>query len=91
MTPSSGRPVNVATPYIATKVHDMVIGDRRVTERYIASAVWISQKRVYSTGYKKTRSGYVMRRSGYEKTPSLLGTKTSDSCSEALKTEYVIC
>ena len=30
--PHSGRPVTVATPRIVTKVHDMVTGDRQVTE-----------------------------------------------------------
>ena len=33
----------MATPEIVTKVVDMVMADRRVTERYIASAVGISQ------------------------------------------------
>ena len=40
--PHSRRPVTVATPEIVTKVHDMVMGVRRVTERYIASADGIS-------------------------------------------------
>ena len=35
-------------PEIATIVHDMVMDDRQVTERYIASAVEISQERVNS-------------------------------------------
>ena len=38
----------MATPKIVTKVHDMVMGNRRVTEGYIASAVGISQERVNS-------------------------------------------
>ena len=46
--PSSGRPVIVGTPEIVIKVHDMVISDRRVTERYIACAVGIFQERVHS-------------------------------------------
>ena len=33
---------------IVTKVHDIVMGDRRVTERCIASAVGISQEIVHS-------------------------------------------
>ena len=38
----------MVTPEIFTKVLDMAMGDRRVTGRYIAGAVGISQKRVYS-------------------------------------------
>ena len=46
--PRPGRPVTVATPEIVTKVNDIVLTDRRVTERYIASTVGISQERVHS-------------------------------------------
>lgn len=46
--PRPGRPVNVATPEMVNKVHDIVMTDRRVTERYIASRVGISQERVHS-------------------------------------------
>ena len=46
--PRSGRPVTVATPEMVNKVHDIVMTDRRVTERYIASTVGISQERVHS-------------------------------------------
>ena len=46
--PLQDGPVTVATPKIVTKVHDMVMGNRRVTESYIASAVGISQERVNS-------------------------------------------
>ena len=46
--PRPGRPVNVATPKMVNKVHDIVMTDRRVTERYIASTVGISQERVHS-------------------------------------------
>ena len=38
----------MATPKIVTKVHNMVMGDRQVTERYIASAIRISQEKVHS-------------------------------------------
>ena len=38
----------MATPEIVTKVYYMVMDDRRVTERDIASAVWIYQERVHS-------------------------------------------
>ena len=46
--PRPGRPVNVATPEMVNKVHDIVMTDRQVTERYIASTVGISQERVHS-------------------------------------------
>ena len=46
--PHPGRPVTVATPEMVNKVHDIVMTDRRVTERYIASTVGISQERVHS-------------------------------------------
>ena len=46
--PRPERPVTVATPEIVSKVHDVVICDRRVTEKYITSAVGISQERVHS-------------------------------------------
>ena len=46
--PRPGRPVTVATPEMVNKVHYIVMTDRRVTERYIASTVGISQERVHS-------------------------------------------
>ena len=46
--PHSCGPLTVATPEIVTKVHDMVMGDRRVTQRCIASVVGISQEIVHS-------------------------------------------
>ena len=46
--PRPGRDVTVATPEMVNKVHDIVMTDRRVTERYIASAVGFSQERVHS-------------------------------------------
>ena len=45
--PHSGGTLTVTTPEIVTKVHDMVMGDRRVTERCIASSVVISQEIVH--------------------------------------------
>uniref|UniRef100_T1HJ95 Uncharacterized protein n=1 Tax=Rhodnius prolixus TaxID=13249 RepID=T1HJ95_RHOPR len=42
----SGRPVEVTTPEIIDKIHDMVMDDRRVKVREIASAVGISNERV---------------------------------------------
>ena len=46
--PHSGGTLTVTTPEIVTKVHDMVMGDRQVTERCIASSVGISQEIVHS-------------------------------------------
>ena len=46
--PHPGRPVIVATQEMVSKVHDIVMTDRQVTERYIASTVGISQERVHS-------------------------------------------
>ena len=45
--PRPGRPVTVATPEMVNKVHDIVMTDRRVTERYIASTVGIAQERMH--------------------------------------------
>uniref|UniRef100_T1HWG8 Uncharacterized protein n=1 Tax=Rhodnius prolixus TaxID=13249 RepID=T1HWG8_RHOPR len=39
-------PVEVTTPEIIDKIHDMVMDDRRVKVREIASAVGISNERV---------------------------------------------
>ena len=44
--PRPGRPVSVAMPEMVNKVHDTVMTDRPVTERYIARTVGISQERV---------------------------------------------
>ena len=46
--PHPGRPVTVATPEMVNKVYDIVMTDRRVTGRYIASTAGISQERVHS-------------------------------------------
>ena len=46
--PRPGRLVTVATPEMVNKVHDIVMTDRRFTERYIASTFGISQDRVHS-------------------------------------------
>uniref|UniRef100_T1I7Q4 Paired domain-containing protein n=1 Tax=Rhodnius prolixus TaxID=13249 RepID=T1I7Q4_RHOPR len=44
----SGRPVEVTTPEIIDKIHDMVMDVRRVKVREIASAVGISNERVHN-------------------------------------------
>ena len=48
--PGFERPVTMVTPEIVTvnEVHDMVMGDRQVTETYIVCDVGISQERVHS-------------------------------------------
>ena len=38
----------MTTPEIVTKVHDMVMGDRQVTEKCIANSAGISQEIVHS-------------------------------------------
>uniref|UniRef100_T1HM88 Tc1-like transposase DDE domain-containing protein n=1 Tax=Rhodnius prolixus TaxID=13249 RepID=T1HM88_RHOPR len=43
----SGRPVEVTTPEIIDKIHDMVMDDRRVKVREIARAVGISNERLF--------------------------------------------
>ena len=48
ITPRPGGPVTVGMPEMVNKVHGIVMTDRRVTERYIASTVGISQERVHS-------------------------------------------
>uniref|UniRef100_T1I491 Uncharacterized protein n=1 Tax=Rhodnius prolixus TaxID=13249 RepID=T1I491_RHOPR len=45
----SGRPVEVTTPEIIDKIHDMEMDDRRVKVREIASAVGISNEYFAST------------------------------------------
>jgi transposase len=44
----SGRPVEATTPEIFDKIHDMVMYDRRVKAREIASAVGVSSERVHN-------------------------------------------
>lgn len=44
----SGRPVEVTASEIIDKIHDMVMDDRRVKVREIASAVGISNERVHN-------------------------------------------
>lgn len=48
----SGRPAEATTPEIIDKIHDMVMDDRRVKVREIASAVGISTERVHNILHK---------------------------------------
>ncbi|XP_026828418.1 histone-lysine N-methyltransferase SETMAR-like [Ooceraea biroi] len=62
----SGRPVEATTPEIIDKIHDMVMGDRRVKIREIASAMGISSERVHNIlhqhlGMKKLFARWVPR------------------------------
>ncbi|XP_041364231.1 histone-lysine N-methyltransferase SETMAR-like [Gigantopelta aegis] len=46
--PRPGRPVTVTTQETIAKIHDIIMADRRVTERYIATELGISQERVHA-------------------------------------------
>lgn len=46
--PRSGHPIEVTTPEMVTKIHDIVLGDRRVKLKEVANTVNISYKRVSS-------------------------------------------
>ena len=45
--PRSGRPSTVCTQDVIDKVHDIILSDRRTTERSIAFELQISQERVH--------------------------------------------
>ena len=49
----SGRPVEVTTPEMIDKIHDMVLSDRRIKVHEIIEATSISQGTVFSTLHKK--------------------------------------
>ena len=46
--PRHGRPATGTTEEIIDKIHDMLLTDRRLTERYIATELGISQERVHA-------------------------------------------
>lgn len=46
--PRSGRPATVTTEESIDKIHDMILADRRITERQIAFELTISQERVHN-------------------------------------------
>lgn len=46
--PSTGRPMEVTTPEMINKVHDMIMADRRIKLREIAEALNISCERVWN-------------------------------------------
>lgn len=46
--PRSGRPPTASTSETIEKIHDMLLSDRRITIRYIANEVKISQERVHA-------------------------------------------
>ena len=48
----SGRPVEATTPEIVDKIHDMVMDDRRLKVREIASALGISSEWVHNILYQ---------------------------------------
>ncbi|XP_036149093.1 protein GVQW3-like [Monomorium pharaonis] len=49
----SGRPVEVTTPGMINKIHDMVLSNRRIKVREIVEATGISQGTVFSILHKK--------------------------------------
>ncbi|XP_023217030.1 histone-lysine N-methyltransferase SETMAR-like [Centruroides sculpturatus] len=62
----SGRPVEVTTPEMIDKIHDMVLSDRRIKVREIVEATGISQGTVFSIlheklGVKKISARWVPR------------------------------
>ena len=49
----SGRPVEVITPEMIDKIHDVVFSDRRIKVREIVDATGISQETVFSILHEK--------------------------------------
>ena len=49
----SGRPVEVTTPEMIDKIHDIVLSDRRIKVREIVDATGISQGTVFSILHEK--------------------------------------
>ena len=49
----SGRPMEVTTPEMIDKIHDMVLSDRRIKVREIVEATGISQVTVFSILHEK--------------------------------------
>ena len=49
----SGPPIEVTTPEIIDKIHDMVLSDRRIKVREIVEATGISQGTVFSISITK--------------------------------------
>ena len=46
--PRPGRSVTVSTQETIDKIHDMILADRRINQRYIATQLGISQERVHA-------------------------------------------
>src|SRR6476619_5411601 len=46
--PRPGRSVTVSTRETIDKIHDMILGDQRIKQRYIATQLGISQERVHA-------------------------------------------
>ena len=46
--PRPGRPTTVTAKDTIDKIHDMIMADRRTTQRYIARQLGISQERVHA-------------------------------------------
>ncbi|XP_071080644.1 protein GVQW3-like [Haliotis cracherodii] len=70
--PRPGRPSTATIPENITRVHDMVMADRRLTTRHIASVVGISHERVE----------HIITRVWNDKSFCKMGAKALDSGSE---------
>ncbi|XP_076055186.1 protein GVQW3-like [Oratosquilla oratoria] len=46
--PRQGRPATVTTKEVTDKIHDVLLTDRRLTERFIATLLCISQEHVHA-------------------------------------------
>ncbi|XP_041350779.1 protein GVQW3-like [Gigantopelta aegis] len=67
--PRPGRPVTVTTQKTIAKIHDIIIADRRVTKRYIATELGISQERIHAVIHNEPQMSKVSARW----VPKLLG------------------
>ena len=59
--PRPGRRVTVTTPETIAKIHDIIMADRRVTERYIAIELGISQERVHTVIHNELQMSKVSK------------------------------
>ncbi|XP_041354235.1 protein GVQW3-like [Gigantopelta aegis] len=58
----SGRPVTDTTQETIAKIHDIIMADRQVTERYIATELGISQERVHAVIHNELQMSNVSAR-----------------------------
>ncbi|XP_041349335.1 protein GVQW3-like [Gigantopelta aegis] len=67
--PRPGRPVTVTTQETIAKIHDIIMAYRRVTGRYIATELGISQERIHAVIHNELQMSKVLARW----VPKLLG------------------